>query len=177
MSAARRIVGAACAAYYRLKFRGKIDGSNFIIARPSHLKVRAGGKIIVGEDVVISKDARIVVESGCTLTFGDRVYVGKNVTIIAFADVRIGAETLIAENVSIHSEDHGPASARDNFSAAPISIGYRAWLGAGVVVLKGTLVGDESTIGANAVVTKSVPNGVTAVGVPARPTRSGATPQ
>ncbi|MFE2632821.1 DapH/DapD/GlmU-related protein, partial [Streptomyces sp. NPDC059374] len=44
--------------------------------------------------------------------------------------------------------------------------------GAGAIVLPGAPLGDNSVIGAGAVVTKDVPPNVVAVGNPARPVRT-----
>jgi sugar O-acyltransferase (sialic acid O-acetyltransferase NeuD family) len=54
-----------------------------------------------------------------------------------------------------------------------IHFGKRVYVGTGAVMINGTkdqplTIGDDSIIGAGAVVTKSIPPGVTAVGVPAR---------
>jgi acetyltransferase-like isoleucine patch superfamily enzyme len=45
------------------------------------------------------------------------------------------------------------------------------WLGDGVVVLPGVTIGEGSIVGANSVVTRSLPPGVIAVGAPARPVK------
>jgi sugar O-acyltransferase (sialic acid O-acetyltransferase NeuD family) len=50
-----------------------------------------------------------------------------------------------------------------------VQIGRRVMIGAGANVLPGVRVGDDSTIGAGAVVTRDVPSGATWVGVPAAP--------
>ena len=42
------------------------------------------------------------------------------------------------------------------------------WLGGGVIVCLGVSIGDDSVIGAGAVVTRDIPAGVVAVGNPAR---------
>lgn len=47
-------------------------------------------------------------------------------------------------------------------------IGNDVWLGANVVVLQGVKVGTGAIIGANAVVTKDIPEYAIAVGTPAR---------
>ncbi len=51
---------------------------------------------------------------------------------------------------------------------APIHIGKRVWIGAGVVITKGVTIGDNSVIAAGAVVTHDIPANVVAGGVPAR---------
>ena len=55
--------------------------------------------------------------------------------------------------------------------AGGVRLGARSWVGARAVVLPGIVVGREATVGAGAVVTADVGDGVTVVGVPARPTR------
>ena len=50
----------------------------------------------------------------------------------------------------------------------PIHIGRNCWLGAGVIVLPGVTIGDNSVIGAGSVVTKDIPANVVAVGNPCR---------
>ena len=51
---------------------------------------------------------------------------------------------------------------------AAIHIGSNCWLGAGVIVLPGVTIGDNTVIGAGSVVTKDIPSDVVAVGAPCR---------
>ena len=53
----------------------------------------------------------------------------------------------------------------------PVRIGRNCWLGAGVIVLPGVTIGDNSVIGAGSVVTKDIPANVVAVGSPCRVVR------
>ena len=46
-------------------------------------------------------------------------------------------------------------------------MGKNVWIGANVTVLPGVTIGDNSVIGAGAVVTRNVPKNCLAVGVPA----------
>ena len=50
----------------------------------------------------------------------------------------------------------------------PVRIGRNCWLGAGVIVLPGVTIGDNTVVGAGSVVTKDLPSNVLAVGTPAR---------
>lgn len=47
-------------------------------------------------------------------------------------------------------------------------IGKNCWIGAGVVIVPGVTVGDNTVIGAGSVVTKDIPANVVAVGNPCR---------
>jgi maltose O-acetyltransferase len=53
-------------------------------------------------------------------------------------------------------------------SGAPIALGDNVWLGGGVIVCPGVTIGDDTVVGAGAVVTRDLPAGVVAVGNPAR---------
>ncbi|AYG04178.1 acyltransferase [Gryllotalpicola protaetiae] len=123
---------------------------------------------------MVDVGARIVVGADASLLIGDDTYIGKNATLSAFGTITIGSKVLLGENVSIHTEDHGPPNARLEYKIAPVAIGNQSWLGAGVVVTRGVAIGKNATIGANAVVTHDVPADAVAAGVPARIIRSAA---
>jgi acetyltransferase-like isoleucine patch superfamily enzyme len=73
--------------------------------------------------------------------------------------------------------DHHPLDAADRArgvesGAVAIDIGDDVWLGMNVVVLKGVRIGNRTVVAANSIVTRSLPSGVLAGGVPARPIKS-----
>lgn len=51
---------------------------------------------------------------------------------------------------------------------APVAIGDNTFIGANAVVLMGVTIGSHCVIGAGAVVTRDIPDGTVAMGVPAR---------
>jgi maltose O-acetyltransferase len=52
--------------------------------------------------------------------------------------------------------------------AQPIAIGDNVWLGGGVIVCPGVTIGENTVVGAGAVVVRDLPANVVAVGNPAR---------
>ena len=68
----------------------------------------------------------------------------------------IGEDCTVAQQVTIGVTDRGCPTLGDN-----------VWVTAGAVVIGGIHVGNDSIIGANATVTKNVPNGCVVVGNPA----------
>jgi maltose O-acetyltransferase len=57
-------------------------------------------------------------------------------------------------------------------AARPITIGSNVWLGGGAIVLAGVEIGEDTVVGAGAIVTRSLPGHVLAVGNPARVVRT-----
>jgi acetyltransferase-like isoleucine patch superfamily enzyme len=106
------------------------------------------------------------------IRIGARVYINRRTILDADERIEIGEETMIGPGCYITDHDHG--FAKDIAPGAapllvePTAIGKRCWLGANVTVLKGVTIGDGTVVGAGSVVTKSLPPGVVAVGVPAR---------
>ena len=81
----------------------------------------------------------------------------------------IGDDALIGHNAVLATLNHNAdPEKRANLIPAPIHIGNKVWLGANVTVLPGVTTGDGAIIAAGAVVTKDVPAGAVAAGVPAR---------
>jgi acetyltransferase-like isoleucine patch superfamily enzyme len=93
--------------------------------------------------------------------------------------VIIGPECMFADGVDILTSDFHPifdveTGERIN-KAKDIELGAHVWLGLRTTLLKGARIGANSVIGANAVVSKELPEGCIAVGNPARVIRQGVT--
>jgi maltose O-acetyltransferase len=87
---------------------------------------------------------------------------------------RIGDDVQIGPAVQLLTPTHPlePGPRREKWEAAePIDIGDNAWLGGGVIVCPGVTIGQDTVVGAGAVVTRDLPPGVLAVGNPARVVR------
>lgn len=107
--------------------------------------VQVGAYTEIGGDVVI--DAGVIIGFGCFIP----------------PKVRIGARAWIGPRVTFTNDKHPPGPQLETIVEAEVVIG------AGAVILPGIVLGRGCRIGAGAVVTKSVPAGVTVVGNPARP--------
>lgn len=98
--------------------------------------------------------------------------------ISAVNKVEIGEGCLFGRYVYISDNDHGDCNdvhnkevrpvERDLHSKGGVVIGKNVWIGDKVSILSGVTVGDNAVIGANSVVTKSVPEGCIVAGVPAK---------
>lgn len=109
------------------------------------------------------------------VTIGDNVRVGLHATIIG--PVSIGNHVIIAQNVTISALNHNFGKTdkyidAQGITTRNITIGDDVWIGANAVILSGVKIGSHSVVAAGAVVTKDVPEGMLAAGVPAEIKRS-----
>lgn len=127
----------------------------------------------VGEDVEIR--APLYVDYGTYISIGDRTFINYGLTALDVAPITIGADCMIGPNCSLLTPTHpmDPEPRRDKIEgAAPIVLGDNVWLGGSVTVCPGVTIGENSVIGAGAVVTKDIPANSVAVGNPARVIKS-----
>ncbi len=150
-------------------------GANvFIGDRVIIFRAKNGGPVKLGDRVCILRDTIIETGDAGSLTVGADAYIHPRCQLNAYkAPIEIGCGVLIAANCALYPHDHGvapdqPIREQPLQAKGPIIVGDHAWLGTGVIVLGGVRIGKDAVIGAGAVVTKDVPDGAIAFGVPAR---------
>lgn len=157
-------------------------GSNSGINKPIYL--RGGKYITIGDSFHCDHRLRLdAIDSYNNQTFTPSIIIGNNVTIQkdchigAINKIVIGNNVLMASKIFISDHAHGDTSIssvslppldRPLTSKGPIFINNNVWIGEGAVILSGVTIGENSIIGANAVVTKSVPKNCVVAGNPAR---------
>lgn len=103
--------------------------------------------------------------------FGKNIYANYNLTLVDDTHIYVGDYTMFGPNVIIATAGHpiDPSLRQRGLQYnMPVHIGKNCWLGAGVIVMPGVTIGDNTVIGAGSVVTKDIPSGVVAVGNPCR---------
>jgi maltose O-acetyltransferase len=108
---------------------------------------------------------------GYQIHIGARTFINYGAVLLDVAAIIIGDDVQIGPNVQLLTPTHplDPEARRAKLEAArPITIGHNVWLGGGVIVLPGVSIGENTVVGAGAVVTKDLPANVVAVGNPAR---------
>jgi len=106
-----------------------------------------GDQVYVGEDIIIIDDLG---DGLFNLCIGDRASISPRVTFVMHTQPN---ESRIAPFVNSHK--------------GSITIEPDAWIGTGAVILPGLTIGEGAVVGANSVVTRSVPPYTVVGGVPA----------
>jgi maltose O-acetyltransferase len=103
------------------------------------------------------------------LTVGERTFIART----AYIDpgwpwlITIGDECTVGPAAIILAHDASIQKHIGRTLIAPVHIGHRVFVGAGAIVLPGSTIGDNSIIGAGAVVRGEIPAGVVVIGNPA----------
>lgn len=134
------------------------------------------GTVEIGERLLMYGDpvrCDLNAHAGGRLEIGDGVFVNFGCSISAHTLVHIGNGCLIGQYSIILDCDYHELGGTDGHGRSrPIVIGDRVWMGARVTVLKGVTIGAGTVIGAGSVVTRDIPPGVLAAGVPAMAVRT-----
>lgn len=139
-------------AYSHVKERGRLNRGQGSRIAPN-VSLRNGARITMGRDCHIGER--------CYLWAGD-----------SSGRIILGDFVSLAPEVFITASDYQFVAGRP-FRSQPrcekdVQIGNDVWLGARVVVTAGVSIGDGCIVGAGAVVTKDLPPGSIAGGVPAK---------
>lgn len=114
------------------------------------------GSEIRGHEKLVLKNGAIVGDF-CLLDARNGLVLEENVSLSSY--------------VQIYTEQHDHRDVNYACNSTPafgVTIGKRAWIGPGVIILPGVTIGEGSVIGAGAVVTKDIPEFSIAVGIPAK---------
>jgi len=142
--------------------------------------------ISIGEDTLIGPNVSLSVgmapgepidpDLDPILRIGARCVIGRGSSIIARFDLEIGDDVYTGPNVYITDHNHRYDDVNEPIgrqwpSVDPVRIGAGSWLGTGVVVLPGTVIGRHVTVGAGSTVRGVIPDHSVVVGSPARVVR------
>jgi maltose O-acetyltransferase len=126
----------------------------------------------VGEGVIVRPP--FFCEYGA-VSVGDRTFINFDLVALDVMPITIGADCQIGPRVQLLTATHpiDPEARRAGWEyGVPITIADNVWLGGGAIVCPGVSIGRDTVVGAGAVVTRDLPAGVVAAGVPARVLRT-----
>jgi acetyltransferase-like isoleucine patch superfamily enzyme len=166
-----------------LRFHGAELGTNVRCNGFPHVKVRKGGRLIIGDNVqinaspwanahVVNGSTNLFVAPGAVLKIDQDAGIS-GARIVAMQEITIGRGVLLGGGCLICDSDMHeiPLGSDQPVRRAPISIHERAFVGAGTIILKGVDIGEFSVVGAGSVVSKSIPPHTLAAGNPAQTIR------
>lgn len=156
---------------FYIPFFGKFSMPSYIGKPVSLLGVK---KIFIGKKVRIFPNVRLEVHGeNSKLIIEDNVAIAQNVHVTTGATLKIGKNSTILANVFITDIDHGYEKIGihildQEMIVKKTVIGENCYIGIGVAIQAGTILGNQCVVGANAVVRGTFPDYCVIVGAPAR---------
>jgi acetyltransferase-like isoleucine patch superfamily enzyme len=162
-------------------------GRDVFIATPDAFRFfrsRRDPGLVLGDGVQARFNTAFTVEETGLLEIGAGSVLAGPVFMCA-EHIRVGRDAVLSYKVTVTDCDFHPVPADQRRldvvahvtgdvdaiaprATRPVTIGDRARIGIGAIVLKGVAIGDGAEVAAGAVVTRDVPPGARAVGNPAR---------
>jgi serine O-acetyltransferase len=138
-----------------------------LVYRFGHARFVIKNKIIRAPWTIIYVILHKLTEIFCGISIGSTAKIGRRLTIEHHGCIVIHGDSVIGDDCLIrHGVTLGNTGYKDLYGAP--TLGNRVQIGAGAKLLGRISVGDDAIVGANAVVTRDVPEHAIVGGVPAR---------
>lgn len=144
-----------------------IHGERFSAGLIQRISLRAAvriheqGRVRLGHNLCVSPGCHFEATGQGRLEIADRVYFNRGCMISCHEAVSIGAGCIFGPDVKVYDNDHcfSPEGLDlTSHRTGEIRIGPGTWVGANVVILRGTRIGTGCVIGAGAVVKGEIPD-------------------
>jgi len=145
-------------------------GQGSLIRRRTRMDVLPFNNFTLGKNSTI-EDFSVVNNGMGAVSIGDNTRIG--ISNVLIGPLRIGHHVIIAQNVVISALNHGYEDIHTSIrlqpcTTSPIHIGNDSWIGANAVITSGVHIGKHVVVAAGSIVTKSVPDFCVVAGNPAR---------
>ncbi len=148
-----------------------IDDGCVLDARGDHNRgIVIGSRVILGRGSVLGcKDGNISIADNVGIGAGSMLHsVGGNNLVLEDSALLAPFVYLVAGGTHTFEDTSVAITEQELVYKGGITLGRNCWLGARVTVLDGVTVGNDSVVGAGAVVTENIPPFSIAVGLPAK---------
>jgi len=161
-------------------------GKKLILKGTPFIYNQKGASMAIGDNCVVKSSflsnlvglySRTIILTripGAVIEIGDNVGIS-GATIYARSRIVIGDNTNIGGNVKILDNDFHPVDPearllddKEKIGTAPIKIGKNCFIGCNVLILKGSVIGDNCVVGAGAVVSGTFGDNCVIAGNPAK---------
>jgi acetyltransferase-like isoleucine patch superfamily enzyme len=129
-----------------------------------------GGRLSIGRGTDVRRG--VTINCSGTLEVGDEVVLSTGLHLHCANRIAIGDWTIIGEYSTLVDSQHvlpdGDEPIHHSIAVDEVTVGRNVWIAAKATVASGVHIGDRAIIAGGAVVTRDVPAGMVASGVPAR---------
>ena len=135
-----------------------------LVSPYTEITMDAGAELRIGKKFKMRDGAKIRVRKGGKCIIGSNTSINSNNMIACHESIEIGDNCQFSPNVQIYDHDHDFRDAEGlqamKYKTSPIRIGNNVWIGANTVILKGTSIGNNCVIGAGCIIKGDFPSNV-----------------
>ena len=154
-----RLVSLVKAIIYKLRYGRHLYWDGLLrCQKVAEIKILRG-VLRIGRGFSMNPGSYIAIVGGGETVIGKNVAVNRNSMIICHKSIHIGDYCSIGPNVLIYDHDHkfGSEGLMPGYRTSPVVIENNCWIGGAVTILRGTVIGEGSIIGAGCVVQGVIP--------------------
>ena len=118
-----------------------------------------GGVVSLGKKVSVSRNA-VFVANGGSLLIGDRCSFSANCALVSHNMISINENCIFGPGVKIYDHDHSFdefGAKQSIYKSSSITIDRNCWIGANVIILRDTHIGEGCIVGAGTVLKGNIP--------------------
>jgi acetyltransferase-like isoleucine patch superfamily enzyme len=158
---------------YKLFYKNLFLGKNSIIKRRNEFRLTDNYKIEVGDNCIFKEGSYfLLTKPNPYLKIGNNVGIGRNCYLAIKSKLTIGDNTRFGHNITILDNEHkfnkNDLISNQEARIEEITIGEDCWIGSNTTILRGVEICNNSVVGANSLVNKSIPANQIWGGNPAR---------
>ena len=145
-----------CKVFYKRIVLGK----NNRLTKSTEIIATKGSKIILGDNCTCEKNVLLKSSNQGHISIGDNVYFNRGTSIYSLGNVIVGNDTIFGPNCLVFDHDHSIIDGKiqkNDFSITDVTIGNNVWIGAGTLILRGSVIGDNCIIGAGSIIKGQIP--------------------
>lgn len=154
-----KMIGAVKAVFYSIRYGCRISFAGIpALYENTAIKIKQG-HMLVGRGFSAKKGTYFAVVNNGRLIIKQGVSFGRGCITVCHDCISIGENVYIGPNVLIYDHDHkfDNHGVQEGFRTSPVYIEDNCWIGAGVIILRGTTIGEGCIIGAGCVVKGKIP--------------------
>lgn len=124
-----------------------------------HIEIDNKSMLICDKGLYLEDNSWLIAHDGGKIIIGNNVSLNRNTICCSRQKIEIKNNVSIGPNVCIYDHDHDfdGKGKKEGFKKSEITIGNNVWIGAGSIILRGTVIGDNTIVGAGSIVKGIVP--------------------
>lgn len=122
----------------------------------TEIEINKKANLTLGKMIKIRSGSKVKVRNGAVIHIGDYTSLNYGCMIIGHERIIIGKNVQFGPNVLIYDHDHDfrqkDGLKKLKYKSSPVIIGDNVWIGANVVILRGSKIGNNCIIGAGSII-------------------------